>query len=118
MKTKEGLVALKKDQLVEAYLELQALLNTNEAAQKIAVLEAENAGLKDVIRELNERVATQDIKLAQVKTTVEHGGKTYSVAFESFQYNGTVYKAVELKDHPKVVAALIKDESPILVLES
>lgn len=87
--------------------ELQALLKktTEESAAKDAVIEAQD-----------EQLAAANAQGAAALSVVIHNKKRYQVLAGQFSIDDKVIKHTELKANAELVAQLVKDESPLLLL--
>ena len=96
--------------------------NLKEAKDIIENLEAKTAELsataseqESIIADLRAELSSTKKEVTASKTIVEHEGKKYEVAIGKFSFLGEIHLASELSAKPEVIAALITEESSVLI---
>jgi len=103
-------------------LQLELMISGFESIEKIKTLEAENAELLEIIKEMQSAVNESEEKSKQalsltdkiILPTIEYKKKFYLVAYPKFRFNGKMYEAADLVDDMSVVEELIKLNSGVL----
>ena len=99
-----------------------------ELQEQLATAEAKNSADQAVISELNKKVSEQDAIIAELNQKVAEQDKavkaefpvvkiekqSYQVVIPKFIFNGTEYKAADVKKDADLAKALLEEKSAVL----
>lgn len=88
-----------------------------ELKKKLEAKEAEVSSAENVIQGLKQQLAekTAEAEASSGEVIVKHKSESFRVVFPVFKFQGTDYKATELKNHPKVIEQLLKRQTGALI---